>query len=638
MKFVCQAIGLLLVFLGTVFKETSWDKLSFLKGLYWPAVVAGLTVGVVGVRLDYKDAGVRDAIALADQGRLTFHSGLDNQSLTTVEDAVRQLDRAQEALARFGETGKRLQATHDLALAQERLAYGDNAYGCAFRRDEDGDVYSCRRHSGATIYVVPRVLEGWNIRCTDVKERPLWDQARNSYHALTPLLLNSSTQSSDNLEEVARASRSAAYFLLCDRLRFGGDELGTAEQLLRLAERVTSANGMTGRNEDARKKLLFVNAAARLPKGEVSCSETCADDVEPNSRYFEFRGQQLTSFRGDKTVYEDGVQTLPSCGSQDTGTLVSDVIRPPRTFKSAVLSWDATTPPGTWLEFRIRARVDGNWTNDYRLGEWSSGDHDHRHSFDGQRDGKGDVRVDELVLSEPADSLQLVAELHRLPAGSSHSGRPAPQLRALSVVLSGPRDPVPKLEPLRTAVDIDVPPYSQMTLSNGDVLCSPTSLSMVLDYWARELNLGSLQRPILEVADRVDDPKYGHGNWSFNVAYAALIGNGQLRAFVTRLASIEQLERLLVEGIPTIASIRWKPNTLHGAPVPLSNGHLLVVRGFDKSGNVIVNDPAARKDDEVKRIYNRGEFDSAWSLSGRTVYVVHPSAKSLPDEGGFGSW
>jgi hypothetical protein len=52
---------------------------------------------------------------------------------------------------------------------------------------------------------------------------------------------------------------------------------------------------------------------------------------------------------------------------------------------------------------------------------------------------------------------------------------------------------------------------------------------------------------------------------------------------------------------------------------------LLVILGFDSSGNVIVNDPAGSDDSEVRRVYQRDEFASAWfSGSGGIAYLVYP--------------
>ena len=59
---------------------------------------------------------------------------------------------------------------------------------------------------------------------------------------------------------------------------------------------------------------------------------------------------------------------------------------------------------------------------------------------------------------------------------------------------------------------------------------------------------------------------------------------------------------------------------------------LLVIRGFDSSGNVIVNDPAGRDDSRVRRVYRRNEFARAWfcSGSGGVAYLVYPDG-SAPD-------
>ena len=94
----------------------------------------------------------------------------------------------------------------------------------------------------------------------------------------------------------------------------------------------------------------------------------------------------------------------------------------------------------------------------------------------------------------------------------------------------------------------------------------------------------------------------GNGNWPFNTAYASSRG---LDASVRRFESLGQVERRMVAGVPIVASIARKEGELSGALVPGSDGHLLVVRGFDLSGNVVVTDPAGCDDSRVRRAYNR---------------------------------
>lgn len=61
-----------------------------------------------------------------------------------------------------------------------------------------------------------------------------------------------------------------------------------------------------------------------------------------------------------------------------------------------VASWNAVTPPGTWIEVRMRGRTTaGKTTRWYTMGRWASGDADIlRTSVGGQRSRHGTVNVD----------------------------------------------------------------------------------------------------------------------------------------------------------------------------------------------------------------------------------------------------
>ena len=184
--------------------------------------------------------------------------------------------------------------------------------------------------------------------------------------------------------------------------------------------------------------------------------------------------------------------------------------------------------------------------------------------------------------------------------------------------------------------DLPVPPRSQMVFPDGgEAWCSPTSLSMVMAHWSRETGDRALDRPVPEVAEGVYDHAYGGwGNWPFNTAYAAALG---LEARVGRLG-LDEAEGWVAAGVPLVASVAWDSGVagqgLAGAPLARSDGHLLVVGGFTPSGDVVVNDPAARGDAGVPRVYDRGEFSRAWlrnaGSSGGIVYLVHPPGWVTP--------
>jgi hypothetical protein len=119
----------------------------------------------------------------------------------------------------------------------------------------------------------------------------------------------------------------------------------------------------------------------------------------------------------------------------------------------------------------------------------------------------------------------------------------------------------------------------------------------------------------------------GTGNWPFNAAYAGRFG---LDAFVTRLRSLNEAERFIAAGIPLVMSLSFKKNEIPGLTYS-TGGHLVVLAGFDATGQPILNDPFSDADADVRKPVGRPEFESAWlKTSGGTVYVIRPHGKALP--------
>ena len=162
----------------------------------------------------------------------------------------------------------------------------------------------------------------------------------------------------------------------------------------------------------------------------------------------------------------------------------------------------------------------------------------------------------------------------------------------------------------------------------GEVWCSPTSTSMVVAYW--EGDAGPCEPKVRAAVDGVYDWIYdGHGNWPFNTAYAAAQG---FEAYVARFTTLAQAEPLIDAGVPVIMSLAWGSKDLTGAAVSSSDGHLMVLVGFDADGNPILNDPAAARDEDVQRTYQRSEFEPLWlTSSGGTVYLIYPAGWTVPE-------
>ena len=164
----------------------------------------------------------------------------------------------------------------------------------------------------------------------------------------------------------------------------------------------------------------------------------------------------------------------------------------------------------------------------------------------------------------------------------------------------------------------------------GRVWCSPTSVSMVMAYWAEKGGQPEWDMPVPTVVRGVWDhgPGIG-GNWPFNAAFAAAHG---LHGKVVRLASLAEVEPWTAAGVPVIASVRFRAGELANAPIPSAlGGHLLVVRGFTADGDVLVNDPAAAADAGVARRYDRAQFERVWlGGSNGLVYLIYPPGWSVP--------
>jgi hypothetical protein len=94
---------------------------------------------------------------------------------------------------------------------------------------------------------------------------------------------------------------------------------------------------------------------------------------------------------------------------------------------------------------------------------------------------------------------------------------------------------------------------------------------------------------------------------------------------------LAKAEEYVAAGVPVIMSIAWCKGELTGADVESTNGHLLVLVGFDPSGNPVINDPAAPTNERVQRTYLRSEFEPLWlRSSGGTVYLIYPQGVTVP--------
>lgn len=266
------------------------------------------------------------------------------------------------------------------------------------------------------------------------------------------------------------------------------------------------------------------------------------------------------------------------------------VLRCPPT-RRGIISWNGSETDGG---LSIRARfTDESWSASLPYVSWSS---EQRVSLGGH-EPRAHFEIDMLLAQEPFTAIE------------AHSSS-----KLDAVVLATPPEGAPqdaKLEP----IELVVPRLSQYVGDPGRGWCSPASLAMLL-------GANSIPTEVAQAAAATYDQAYrGTGNWAFNVAYASRFG---LRAFVAFLRDLTHARKFLAVGVPLALTLSWKKGELDNPPLPESDGHFVVLCGFDANGDPIINDPAQPT---IRVTYPRAQFQRAWLAHGGIAYVIAPPDK-----------
>jgi hypothetical protein len=279
-------------------------------------------------------------------------------------------------------------------------------------------------------------------------------------------------------------------------------------------------------------------------------------------------------------------------------------------FTELLPSWNVSAPPETGLRMDVRVRGARNqrWSPWLYLGSWgrTSSGPERRVSCT-----QGVVNIDYLALDAPADAYQVRVRFESF----SFDRSVAPTLRRLAVAYSGVTGASRSPQPVDGWVrDLPVPFRTQKDAPKplAGEICSPTSVSMVLAYWG-------VDKPVVEHALSIYDPENEmFGNWGRAVARAGELG---MDGWLTRFRTWDQVKAQIAAGQPVIASIRFKAGTFPSAVLPSTGGHLIVIRGFNAAGDVIVNDPAG-KERGNGAVYRADELARAWFDHGGVGYVI----------------
>ncbi len=178
-------------------------------------------------------------------------------------------------------------------------------------------------------------------------------------------------------------------------------------------------------------------------------------------------------------------------------------------------------------------------------------------------------------------------------------------------------EPVPALASLHLN---GIFPHCQMLLPHPRHrdLCSPTSTTAAINFlWKKKL-----VDPLV-FASKVHDNEFDiYGNWILNTAaaYEALEGNYQ--TYVARLSNFSAAHAALAKGLPVVVSVK---GPLPGGATPYSNGHLLLLIGYDSlEKTVLCMDPAFSSDRETIVSYPIAPFLQAWGRRRNLAYFFEP--------------
>lgn len=250
------------------------------------------------------------------------------------------------------------------------------------------------------------------------------------------------------------------------------------------------------------------------------------------------------------------------------------------------MSWNTVAAEGELFVRILRAhRPDGNWLPHAR---WTRTG---RHSFSAKQNDVV-IETDVLTSSQPFDGIEVRAEGVRF------------DLLALATPVHG--------EPSAPggAIELDVPGRSQYVFEHERGWCSPTTLSMLNAFYGHDFDVPGTARAVFDSAYN------GTGNWAFNMAFSGSLG---LHAVAAYLRNLEHAAAFLRAGIPLALSYSWGGDELPGAPIEHSDGHLVVLRGFDADGDCIVNDPASPN---LTEVYPRDAIERIWMRNKGVAFIV----------------
>lgn len=345
--------------------------------------------------------------------------------------------------------------------------------------------------------------------------------------------------------------------------------------------------------------------------GELMTHEFNA--VVMNQKHF----RMLSDFSNGslENLYIDNYGRLQLKENCLSGTFISEDFDSDN-FTDAVATWCATSSLNGTCELFVRLKVDNMWSDYISYGEWGQG---LINKSTDQSNSLIKLSDDEIIVinNKKANGFSYKIIMKRK---STNDISPVLSRITLALNLENPTYTISS-SLLNNKVYYDVPALYQHDVPTiGNIICSATSSTMLLKFKGHNFSqLDNLEHRY--IAKIVKD--YGnniYGNWVYNC-----VGMSSFNeiAYVKRYVSTNEFLYELQTIGPMAASIKGKVNYITQNSNEIgsytTNGHLIVVTGFEKSNDSIhiyINDP------NVKNVKIKMTLDNFLSVWRNISYVI----------------
>lgn len=329
----------------------------------------------------------------------------------------------------------------------------------------------------------------------------------------------------------------------------------------------------------------------------------------PDQHYF-FEKDSLVkkiSSMGGMQVSSDGKSIVLSNGVLSGYTIFSpDSSKYP--FNEGLPSWNGLVPnDNSSFKVLMRFYSDTAWSPWLTVGYWKANIWS---TYGSTSFSSGKVDIDCIALTSYFKKWQFQVVMERTSVSE-----PSPSLHKLSFFVSDKATTtnvnitsIVNDKPEAIFISTDYINQYRLDPQIGGSICSPTSVSMVLRSYNIKVD------PLQFARDNYDSKWKIFGVWPRTVQNAAQYG---LNGAVTRYRTWSDVRKVLAAGGRVVMSI--------GSPL-YSSGHLLMVAGFDASGNPIVHDSAIPKDSTslingYSYVFNKTILSQSWFVRGGVSYT-----------------